>query len=758
MPVVSTSTSLCGVAAVRWANPSTRDISQGGSRVSFHSDAGMMQAWLLTASLLAAQDVVTISSQPAPTIDGAIGADEWKGATRLSLDHQTQPGDNTPPSQPTEALLAYGEAHLYLAFIATDRPGGVRARVTRRDDIAGDDYVMAYLDTYNDRRRAYVFWFNPFGIQADGTFTEGVSTGRNFENNIDRAWDGVIESKGQLTPTGYVVEVAIPFKALRYPPAEVATWGLHLERWIAREGERISWRPISRSVSSLLTQMGSLGGIRTAATGPSYEFIPTTIASTVEQPGADRDGQFDAGVTGSWSITPNVTASGTVNPDFSQIESDVPQIEVNQRFPLRYPEKRPFFYEGAQFFQSPGAMNFLDTRQIVDPDWGAKFTGNSRGNNVGVLLSSDRAPGLRVAEGATGFDSNSAVVVARYQRDLLQNSTLGGFLTRYGFAGTTNTVAAIDGQLRLPLNTIGYQLSKSWSQSAESGATDGSGTYIWYDFVGRHWRVFVNDQRITNDYESRVAFVRRRGFKMHSTTIGYEFQAPLSTWWVRVRPFVVARRLETDAGLVDESYVDPGFDIRLARDVSVYTYYSFHQDAYLGREYPYQFYVSSFTVNALKRITFSGRLTVGEGVNFDPARPMVGEALDTSLTITVKPIPALDSELLMLNSQLSAPGRNAHGLAAGAELFRQTVYRNRTNYQLTRAHGLRSIAEYNTFSRQLSFSLLYGWTPRPTTAVYVGLGDLLDRDPIPGDSHRVDENLRRVRRSFFLKVSYAVGR
>ena len=617
---------------------------------------------------------------------------------------------------------------------------------------------MVYLDTYNDRRRAYVFWFNPFGIQADGMFTEGVSTGRNFENNIDRAWDGVIESKGRLTPTGYVVEVAIPFKALRFPRAEVSTWGLHLERWIAREGERISWRPISRSVSSLLTQMGSLGGIRAAAIGPSFELIPTAVASAVEQPGVTRDGQFDAAVTGSWSITPNMTASATVNPDFSQIESDVPQIEVNQRFPLRFAEKRPFFYEGAQFFQSPGAMNFLDTRQIVDPDWGAKFTGKVNGNSVGLLVSSDRAPGLRVVEGQHGFEANSSVVVARYQRDLLQNSTLGGFLTSYNFAGATNTVAAIDGQLRLPLNTIGYQFSKSWTESPETRTTDGSGSYVWYDFVGRHWRVFVNDQRITNDYESRVAFVRRRGFRMNSTTLGYEFQAPSRTWWVRVRPFVVARRLETDAGHIDESYVDPGLDIRLARDISIYTYYSFHQDAYLGREYPYQFYVNSFTINALKRVTLSGRLTVGEGVNFAPERPMVGDAVDTSFTVTVKPLPSVDSEFLVLNSELSAPAANPHGLAAGSQLFRQTVYRNRTNYQLTRAHGVRSIAEYNTFSRQLSLSLLYGWTPRPTTALYVGYGDLLDRDPIAGDRHRIDDRLRRVRRTLFVKLSYGLGR
>ena len=712
----------------------------------------------LLVALLATADVVTVpAKQPPPTIDGVIGGDEWAGAARLTLDNQTQPGDNVQPSQPTEVLVAYGVDHLYVAFVVTDDPAAVRARVTRRDDIAGDDYVMVYLDTYNDRRRAYVFWFNPFGIQADGIFTEGVTTGRNFDGNIDRTWDGVLISKGQVASTGYSVEAAIPFKTLRFPRQEVARWGLHVERWIAREGERISWQPISRSVSSLLTQMGELDGLRGLSPGPSYELIPTAVSSVVDDvvgDGPDRD--LDGGITGAWSITPNMTASGTVNPDFSQIESDVPQIDVNQRFPLRYPEKRPFFYEGGQYFRSPGAMNFLETRQIVDPDWGAKLTGKSGANTIGILAAADAAPGRRVLPGSPGAGDDAYVWVGRYQRDLLQNSTIGGFVSDHRVVGSRNTVTSLDGQLRLPLNTIGFQLSRSWTDDPDAGARGGHGTYAWYDFVGRHWRVFVNDQRISDAYENRVAFVRRRGFRANSVNLGYEFQAAEQSWWVRARPFVVARRLETSAGLVDESYVDPGVDIRLARDVSIYTYYSFHQDAFLGREYPYQFYANSFTVNTFKRVTFEGRVQIGEGVNFDPARPMVGEAFDGSLTVTFKPVAALDSQMLVLNSQLRAPDHAV--ITPGALLFRQTIYRNRTNYQFTRDHAGRVIAEYNTFIRQLSVSVLYSWTPRPTTAVYVGYGDLLDRDPLPGEAPHTTDDLRRVRRTLFAKISYGFTR
>jgi hypothetical protein len=374
-----------------------------------------------------------------------------------------------------------------------------------------------------------------------------------------------------------------------------------------------------------------------------------------------------------------------------------------------------------------------------------------------VLAAADRAPGLRAAVGSRGDGQEAHAAVGRYQRDILQNSTLGGFVTDYRFAGLRNTVAAADGQIRLPGNTIGFQVARSWTDDPVAGASGGHGTYVWYDYVGRHWRVFVNDQVTSDRYDSKVAFIRRRGVRAQSTTIGYEFQAPGPTWWVRVRPFVVARRLETSAGLVDESYVDPGADIRLARDISIYTYYSFHQDAYLGREYPYWFYATSFTVNTFKRATFTGRLQFGEAVNFDPARPMVGNALDASLTVTLKPMAALESETLVLTSQLTAPA-DAVLARPGESLFRQAIYRNRTNYQFTRDHAARLIAEYNTRSRQLSVSLLYGWTPRPATAIYIGYGDLLDREPPAGDARTNDRGLQRLRRTLLAKISYGFAR
>ena len=485
-------------------------------------------------------DTVTISRLAAPSIDGVLSDDEWASAVTFTLEHQTQPGDNVPPTERTEVRLGYDAEHLYLAVRAWDSDASaIRARVTRRDDIAGDDYVTIHLDTYDDRRRAYVFAFNPLGIQSDGIYNEGVSTGRNFDANIDRTWDGVLRSKGAVTEDGFVIEAAIPFSTLRFAGGADRQWGLHVQRWIARKAENVSWQPLARESASLLTQMGAIAGLREVRGQQRLELQPTLVSSlTSERRPGDRYvrlGDADPGLTANFAVTPNLALAGTLNPDFSQIEADVPQIEVNQRFPLFYPEKRPFFYEGGQFFRSPGALTFVNTRQIVDPDWGAKLTGKIGRNTVGALVASDAAPGLQVPSSSPTYEDNASVLVGRYQRDFLANSTIGGFVTDRRFAGDRNTVFAVDGQIRLPLNTIGFQVAGSSTASGPNSDT-GSATYVWYDHVGRHFRLFVNDQRLTDDYESDVGFVRRTGFRAHSTTIGYELQSDSGGWWVRARP------------------------------------------------------------------------------------------------------------------------------------------------------------------------------------------------------------------------------
>lgn len=237
----------------------------------------------------------------------------------------------------------------------------------------------------------------------------------------------------------------------------------------------------------------------------------------------------------------------------------------------------------------------------------------------------------------------------------------------------------------------------------------------------------------------------RTGIRSNSVTFGYEFQGD-NTWWVRVRPFVVAKLGRTPARLIDESFVDPGVDITLARDISIYTYHSFRRDAFLGQEYDHRSHVVSYTVNTFKRVGIGGRLRFGEAVNFNPAAPQVGRNLDSSVTVTLKPNDRLNSEFLYLESRLAA-------FTTGQELFNQDVFRNRTNYQFTREHAARSIVEYNTLSRRVSISLLYTYLPQPNTSIHAGYGDILFSDLDPLTRQRLD-GLNRQRRTVFIKLSH----
>ncbi len=687
----------------------------------------------------------------APTLDGVVGPGEWDGAGRAELRYQVQPGDNAPPSERTEVLLAADAAHLYVAFVAFDsEPSTIRARVSRRDDVFQDDYVTVHLDTFDDRRRAYVFHFNPVGVQSDGLYNEGTAVGRDWAANVDASWDGVLVSKGVVNGEGYVVEVAIPFATLRYQAGPGKAFGLHLSRWISRKAESVYWRPISRDASSLLVQMGRLTGLEGIGERRTLDLIPEAVGwvTDLRQPGGteDRDPDGEPGLTATWAMTPNMTLSGAANPDFSQIEADVPQIEVNQRFPLFYPEKRPFFLEGDQYFRSPGALTFVDTRQIVDPDWGSKLAGKAGRQSVGLLAASDQAPGERPVAGALALGENALFGIARYQRDLLRNSTWGGFATTRRFAGSSNTVLATDGQLRSRVSVLGFQVARSWTSDPGTEARGGSATYLWYEWQGRHLRIFVNDQRVTEDYANLTGFVRRSGFRANSANLGWEFQPAPATWWVKVRPFVAIRRLATTTGLLDESYIDPGLDLTLARNITFYVYHSFHTDSFGVREYGYDFNVIDSHLKPFKRIGLEWRLQWGEGVNFDPARTLVGDALDWSFALTLKPNDRWSNEALWLKSRLREK-------QTGQTLFNQDIARLRTAFQFTRDHGARLIGEYDTRARRLSLSLLYSYTPRPNSAVYLGYGDLLYEGLDPNElTPRPGWN--RLRQQLFLKVSY----
>jgi hypothetical protein len=421
-----------------------------------------------------------------PVIDGKMDEDVWKTAALFKDFIQFRPGELTAPSEPTEVRIGYDSKFLYVGFHAYDDPSKVRATIPKRDDVFNDDWVGVWLDTFNDGRRAYELIFSPLGVQADAIDTEGV--------NEDFSVDIVMESKGSITSDGYTVEVAIPFKSLRYVAGKDKLWGLHLLRTIKRfNNEQSTWMPISRSNSSLLGQEGHVTGFEGISAERTIEVIPSLTASETGRrvptitPGqaaalqAQRQAvpldngrflnkpvKFDPGVTAKFNISPNMTLDFTYNPDFAQVEADQAVVTANQRFPIFFDEKRPFFLEGKDIFET--IISAVHTRTIVNPQYAFKFTGKQGRNTYGVLLASDKAPGNLtdeerdfVSDGRNPVDQREALAkiedrkatigVVRLKHDIGKENHIGFLATTYNFVDHYNDVAGFDTRWRLNKKT-----------------------------------------------------------------------------------------------------------------------------------------------------------------------------------------------------------------------------------------------------------------------------------------------------------------
>ncbi|MFQ5768194.1 MAG: DUF5916 domain-containing protein, partial [Acidobacteriota bacterium] len=339
---------------------------------------------------------VTRLSRP-PRLEAFLGmkpdGEAERQMTRVTGFRQRDPEDGRAATQKTDVYLGYDHRHLYVVFVAfDDHPGQMRAHMSRREDVFGDETVEIQLDTFNDQRRAFTFLTNPFGIQWDALWTEG----QRFDPSFDTVWD----SKGRITPEGYVVLMSIPFESLRFTSDHEQTWGLILVRDIPRNNESSFWPRVSNRIEGRLNQAARLTGLEDISQERNLQLIPFATSRSFKILEEDRPGgagfrretgDSSTGLDAKLVLADSLALDVTLNPDFSQVESDDPQVTVNQRFEVFFPEKRPFFLENASIFQTP--INLLFTRRIADPSRGVRLTGKRGRTTLGALLIDDEAPG-----------------------------------------------------------------------------------------------------------------------------------------------------------------------------------------------------------------------------------------------------------------------------------------------------------------------------------------------------------------------------
>jgi len=371
-----------------------------------------------------------------PTVDGKLDEATWREASILTGFSQYNPVDRQPADDSTEVLVMYTDYAMYFGIRAFETHGGVMATLADRDKIGSNDNVALFLDTFNDKRRALILGFNPFGIQTDGTYIEGSGT--------DLSPDFLFESKGRVTDYGYEIEIRIPFKNIRYQGTDVQQWGLQIMRHVTHSGYDQTWTPAERGAPSFLEQSGKLLDLTSLKRGLVMDVNPVMTQTTNGAPTSSTDPNWrykaqtpEFGGNLKWGLTPNASLSGTINPDFSQVEADVGQAIYDPRAAISFPEKRPFFLENSENFQVPNSLIY--TRRIASPLGAAKLAGKMGGLNVGFLSAVDDG----------GAAENPMYNILRVRRDVGPGSTASMVYTDRMQGSDYNRVVGLDTRLRL---------------------------------------------------------------------------------------------------------------------------------------------------------------------------------------------------------------------------------------------------------------------------------------------------------------------
>jgi hypothetical protein len=676
---------------------------------------------------------------------------------------QRNPHDGDPVTERTEAYLGYDQKNLYVVFVCFDDPREVRARMSRREDIYDDDQVEVMLDTFHDRRRAYAFQTTPLGVQWDAIWTE-ASREEETQSHFDTSFDTVWDSRGKVTDRGFVVLMSIPFKSLRFPAKKGQEWGVILYRGITRKTEDTFWPPISYKVEGRLGQAATLYGLEGISPGHDIELIPYSVLrgfhaldtrdfSNPYFQNADVQGQ--PGMDAKFVFHDHFTLDLTANPDFSQVESEDPQITVNQRYAVYFPEKRPFFLENEDFFRTP--MDLFFTRNIADPSAGIRLTGKDGPYSLGIMTADDRSPGLALPNYFPLSGIRSYFTVARMSRDIFKQSSVGALYTDWECpaTGEYNRVGGVDTRIKFnpnwtldgqavtsSSNILGNVFSGGYSSTNceanyypfSSGNRGNNSHYagpaekLELQRVGLHFAYDGTYNDISPGFVSQPGFINRVDIREARQEVDYRFR-PKKGWIVDWGPTLVTRHDFDHTGLRLDTDYNPYLSIQGRGQTVIYLrpYEKFRerlrpQDfCFYGYcpatplpDQDYQEHMSgaSLQTGYFKKATILASYYWGDAINFvaQPSastpqnpygQPFVAREDTAQAGLTVRPIKPLKIENTYLFERLQATD-SIHQFAQsqfpgiGRGIFNDHILRSKWNWQFTPQLSLRLILQYNS--------------------------------------------------------------
>jgi hypothetical protein len=696
-------------------------------------------------------------------IDAVLDEEAWDNALVLSLPYEVSPGENIPAPVETELFLTYDQSHLYAGVRCYDpEPSEVSAHLSDRDRVgSGDDWIALIMDTFNDERRSFDVLVNALGVQED--FIESATGGGS--------WDAIWDSDGRLTDYGYEVELAIPFNQLRFQRSDgPQIWSFDGVRSYPRnQRHHIGTFPRDRNNNCYLCQAIKIQGFDGVSPGRNIEINPTVTAVRTDEretfPGGDFDTiteEAEFGVTGRWGMTPNLTFSAAYNPDFSQVEADAFQLDINTQFALWYPEKRPFFLEGVDFFRS--LKNVIYTRSIRDPLGGLKLSGKEGAHTIGAIVARDEItnvifPGTQGSEGES-FDLPSTSGVLRYKYDIGNRYTLGGVFTGREGDGYSNLLAGFDGTFRFTdTDAVQLQLLGSRTQypddvaeefDQESGEFSDTYLAFEYDRSTRETYLWVDYDEVGPGFRADLGFIPRVGYRNVEGGGNYTWYAEPVTWFT-----------EISAGF-DLHYDEDADGEFLEKYGTLFTHYSgplqswgtiaghVGQEVYNGVEFDWD------TVSLQGGLRPNGDLSlyayIGYGNRIDYVNTQLGKRFRFD--------PEL-SYLLGRHLRLDVMHTYERMDVDVGRLYTANITYLGARYQFTRRMFLRAILQYVDYnrnpaaydepvdSRDRSFytQFLFSYKVNPRTVFYLGYTD----------SHFGDArtDLSQYDRTFFAKIGYA---
>ena len=753
------------------------------------------------------------------TVDGVLDEPVWQQAARLVGFSQYQPSDSRPAEEPTEILVWYSPTAIHFGIRAREVHGDVvHATHADRDNINADDYVQLLLDTYNDRRRAFLFGVNPYGVQQDGIRSDSYGRGAGgfygggggfgsmnvLDGNVDLNPDFVFESRGRLVEGGYDVEIRIPFKSLRYAGGAVQTWGINVLRRIQHSGYQDSWAPVVRASASFMNQSGWLDGLHDLRRGLVLDLTPVATAHvdgeatpTGYQYSHDLFswGNTQLGLDARYGITPNLSLDGTYKPDFSQVEADVGQVTLNQRFALFYPEKRPFFLDGLELFDTPNQLIY--TRQIVNPDWGAKLAGKAGPWTIAAIGASDA-----VSQSAAGHHPLFGITRIRY--DLGPTSGLGLVATTRNDGSDFSRLAGADVHIvHSRLYFVELQGVASWTRDS-GGVHRGSLMEAVWDRTGTNWGFHLSGEAVAPDFQAAAGFVNRTGIvdlSYFNRFTGYGSRGALIETWSAFQRIERLWKYDGFAGQApfegSENYTfqatlrgwwQPNVNISrqaFGFDVNSIGYQGQPYGAYrVGTASSATFTIPFAIPAALNDLwavsaglttpawrQFTGTVSVGTGATAIFEEASRGTATTVSAQVDLRPTTAV-----RISGQYS---RLVLHRRDGSWFSTEEIPRLKVEYQATRSIFFRVVGQYTDLSsdalkdpttggpivlggsvvgpsasRLLRVDWLFSYRPSPGTLLYLGYGaSCSEFDTRCAMGRRTS----RIADGFFAKISYLFG-